>query len=305
MALTESESNLFRACLEGNPHRAQMIMEDGCSHPMNVNAKDADGKTLADLAVLHSFGTTRQRAQLLEMLVRWGLDWAAYPDVADFQIAAGLIPAPVRIHATTPEEADRRLYDFIRNGITAYLAQIPPAIAADSYALSIFLFEDVCDELSLHVGVHTESQVAQRLQRDISPREARWNLPVWSGYSPAPEWGNQHYVVILDIEDPQEGIDAREQWLKSHGWWLQDMEFEDDDEEFVLNDAARMAFWQLVAQVAVDLRAEGLIRATFPQDLAVAIHETHCCGDETIEATSLANPDGQADGFMRACGGLG
>ena len=190
------------------------------------------------------------------------------------------------------------LKEFLQERISAYLESAPEAIISDTYALSVFVSHESdlgIQNLEVCVGVHTESQVRERLARSGGRAyEARWNFLVWGDPFEPFEWGINNYQSIMGVDRDHNsvGLEFREDWLRGRGiFGLGEEDFDNFDDYVCAQKTAAEQFLIEVAEACVALRNKGVISDVFGErGVLIAIHGV---SDNFFDnqSTKLANPD--------------
>ena len=124
--------------------------------------------------------------------------------------------------------------------------------------------------------------------------EERWNYAFW----------RQDTTPIIDIDNPNKFTHMLFEWYEEQGITNIGEENEDEmyDEDMNYIGKGPAGYYELlemVANVARKLHADGVIKEQFGKDIPVIVHELEYY-DLIYDATKKANPDGQADVFLKA-----
>lgn len=126
--------------------------------------------------------------------------------------------------------------------------------------------------------------------------EERWNYAFW----------RQNKTPIIPEGEPNPLTDALFDWYAEQG--IDNIGFEDPDtmyDGFMMyvgsGPAGEKELVDLASQVALRLRQEGFVDEHFGAGIPVLIHGLEPVG-HTLEATSRANPNGEADQYLEFWG---
>lgn len=183
----------------------------------------------------------------------------------------------------------------LRSGCVEALRSLPADVRSDTYAVSLFVYDEEDDPWrpTVTVDVNTESRVNFALNASdderpspywvpSSPAEARWNYAFWR---------QDPIAVLADATSDPAGATLREQWLRDSGQWVDEI-----DEEAWENQQVTSSFVDMLVAIAQDMHASGLIAELFAESIPVLIHELEYY-DEIARQCESANPDGQAATF--------
>jgi len=165
------------------------------------------------------------------------------------------------------------------------------------YAISFFVYSN---------GAHTYQQcknvstfaVSYNTEKDCgnAPKycETRWNYAFW----------RQNTTSIIDpYEENNEGMKVLFQWYKEKG--IENIGHEDSstmyDENHYYIGKGPIGYYELLtvaSEVAKQLQIEGLISCKFG-NIPIIVHALEYCW-YIEEATANANPNGEADDFLKA-----
>ena len=129
--------------------------------------------------------------------------------------------------------------------------------------------------------------------------EERWNYAFW----------RQNETMIIDVDTPNKYTDALFNWYAEQGITNIGEENENEmyDENFAYigkGPAGHYELLQLASGVAKRLQEDGTIKEHFGKELPIIIHGLEYAWFD-IEATEKANPNGQAETFIKAMKELG
>jgi hypothetical protein len=116
--------------------------------------------------------------------------------------------------------------------VAAALEDVPPAKAAEVYAVSLLVYDEEDDPRrpTITVGTNTETRVRERIARGDDPGWARWNFAYWI---------QDDLAVVGDSARDPEGARLRRRWIEELGLWYSD-EDERRDFEATEQPAARI-----------------------------------------------------------------
>ena len=172
----------------------------------------------------------------------------------------------------------------------------------DIYAISFFLesnealeFRNFSNVSTWAISYNTESDCEGAGLLD----EERWNYAFW----------RQDEYAIIDLDEASDCTKALYQWYAEQG--ITNIGFEDDenqyDENYTYIGKGPVGHYELItlaANIAKKLQEEGFIRNKFQKTIPIIIHGLEYAWYE-IEATQKANPNGEADTFIKAMKELG
>lgn len=129
--------------------------------------------------------------------------------------------------------------------------------------------------------------------------EERWNYAFW----------RQDETMIIDVDAPNKYTDTLFDWYTEQGITNIGEENEDEmyDEDYNYIGKGPVGHYellQLASSVARKLQDEGVIKEHFGKELPIIIHGLEYAWYD-LEATEKANPNGQADIYLKAMKELG
>lgn len=173
---------------------------------------------------------------------------------------------------------------------------------SEIYAISFFVeanevyeYQGFSNVTSFSVSYNTENdcQGAGELS------EERWNYAFW----------RQDETPIIDPYDPNSMIDILFDWYKENG--IDNIGYEDYkncyDENMKYIGKGPLGYYELLSEitlVAKQLQESGFIESCFGKPIPIIIHDLEYPW-YVIQATEIANPNGQADAFLEAMKELG
>lgn len=166
------------------------------------------------------------------------------------------------------------------------------------YAISFYIYPNesheyrgVINVCEFSVFYNTEREYAAAFPED--GEEARWNCACW-------KWLGETFLV-----DPKEGDEGTEQlfqWYREKG--ITDIGREETD-CYDANGAyigkgpvGEIELVTAAANIARRLQTEGFIREHFGENVPILIHDLEYSWFD-LEATRFANPEGQAEAFLK------
>ncbi len=170
------------------------------------------------------------------------------------------------------------------------------------YAISFFVYPNEAYEYNgfsnvsmWAISYNTETDCKGADEFD----EERWNYAFW----------RQNETMIIDVDEPNDYADALFDWYAQQGITnIGEENIEEAyDEKYRFigkGPAGHYELIQLAVRVAKRLQEDGTVKAHFGKDLPIIIHGLEYCWFD-LEATKKANPDGQADTFLKAMKVLG
>ncbi|MBE6880844.1 MAG: hypothetical protein E7490_08445 [Ruminococcaceae bacterium] len=171
----------------------------------------------------------------------------------------------------------------------------------DIYAISFFVnsnesyeYKEFSNVSYFAVSYNTEDDCDRAKQY----AEERWNYAFW----------RQDEIPVIDPFEPDELTDLLFKWYEENG--ITDIGCEDEDSydsNFNYIGKGPVGHYELltiVSEVAKRLQEEGYIENHFGKKLPVIVHGLEYAWFD-IEATQKANPNGEADVFLKAMKKLG
>lgn len=171
----------------------------------------------------------------------------------------------------------------------------------DIYAISFFVYSN---EAYKYKGFSNVSNfaISYNTEKDCNKAgeysEKRWNYAFWRQ--------NEHYII--DTEKPNALTNLLYDWYKQNG--ITNLGYEDEncyDENDNYIGKGPVGHYELVnlaSDVAKRLQEEGYIKEHFGKEIPIIIHGLEYAWYD-IEATQKANPNGEADVFIKAMKQLG
>lgn len=193
------------------------------------------------------------------------------------------------------ENLENALYDKVKSEILKWDEE-------DIYAISFFVESNGAYEYNgfenvsmWAISYNTEDDCDGADELD----EERWNYAFW----------RQNETMIIDVDTPNKYTDALFDWYAEQGITNIGEENEDEmyDEHFAYigkGPAGHYELLQLASGIAKRLQEDGTIKEHFGKELPIIIHGLEYAWFD-IEATEKANPNGQADTFLKAMKELG
>lgn len=177
-------------------------------------------------------------------------------------------------------ELENTLYNKIKSEIQTWNEP-------DIYAISFFVYSN---EAYTYRGFDnvTEWSISYNTEADCNGAgqfdEERWNFAFW----------RQNETPIFYTDSPNELTDMLFDWYEQEGITNIGEENRDD-----VCPVGCYEVLQMAANVAKKLHADGIIKEQFGKDIPIIVHELEYY-DLISEITKEANPDGQANIFLRA-----
>ena len=166
----------------------------------------------------------------------------------------------------------------------------------DIYAISFFVSSN---ESYQYKGISnlTKFFVSYNTERDCigSGRhsEERWNYAFW----------RQNEIPVIDYENENEGAEILFEWYEKRG--IKNIGYEDYDscynEKMQYIGKGPVGYYELLSEITVvakKIQDSGFINKKFGKALPIIIHDLEYPW-YVIEATKKANPNGEADEFLR------
>lgn len=195
----------------------------------------------------------------------------------------------------TMADLEKALYDKVKTEILKWNEE-------GIYAISFFVESNEAyqyknyDNVSMWaISYNTEDDCDGADELD----EERWNYAFW----------RQDETMIIDIDTPNKYTDALFDWyaekgITNIGKENEDEMYDEDCHYIGKGPAGHYELIQLASDVARKLQEDGVIREHFGKELPIIIHGFEYAWYD-IEATQKANPNGEAETFLKAMEELG
>ena len=124
--------------------------------------------------------------------------------------------------------------------------------------------------------------------------EERWNYAFW----------RQDETNIIDVDEPNEYTEALYKWYEEQGidnigYEDTENQYDDDCNYIGKGPIGHYELISIASNIAEKLQQEGFINAHFKKQIPIIIHGLEYSWYD-IEATKKANPNGEADNFIKA-----
>lgn len=193
------------------------------------------------------------------------------------------------------ENLENALYDKVKDEMLKWNEE-------DIYAISFFVNSNEAYEYNGFENV-TMWEISYNTEDDCDGvdelDEERWNYAFW----------RQDTETIIDVFEPNKYTDALFEWYAQQG--ITNVGEENEDEMYDENysyigkgPAGHYELLQLASSIARRLHEDGTIKEHFGKDIPIIVHGLEYAWYD-IEATKKANPQGQAEAFLRAMEELG
>ncbi len=193
------------------------------------------------------------------------------------------------------ENFETALYDKVKGEILKWDEE-------DIYAISFYVNSNEAYEYKGFDNV-TMWKISYNTEDDCDGAdeldEERWNYAFW----------RQDTETIIDVYEPNKYTDALFEWYAQQG--ITNIGEENKDEMYDENcsyigkgPAGHYELLQLASSIARKLHEDGTIKEHFGKDIPIIVHGLEYAWYD-IEATQKANPQGQADTFLKAMKELG
>ena len=185
---------------------------------------------------------------------------------------------------------EKMLYDKVKSEISKWDED-------DIYAISFFVNSNESYKYKNYTNVSTWA-ISYNTESDCegadSLDEERWNYAFW----------RQNEIAIIDIEEPNEYTDELYKWYAENGIdniGYVDMENQYDDECNYIGKGpvGHYELIKIATNVAKKMQEDGFISDQFKKPIPIIIHGLEYAWYD-IEATKKANPNGEADTFIKA-----
>lgn len=187
-------------------------------------------------------------------------------------------------------EIEKILYDKVKNEISKWNED-------GIYAISFFIYSNEAYEYKCYKNVSTWA-ISYNTEIDCKCAgpldEERWNYAFW----------RQDEVSIIDIDEPNECTDALYKWYAENGidnigYEDLDNQYDDDCNYIGKGPVGHYELINIASNIAKKLQEEGFISSHFKKPIPIIIHGLEYSWYD-IEATRKANPNGEADSFIKA-----
>ena len=192
-------------------------------------------------------------------------------------------------------DIEKMLYDKVKSAMSNWDEDGIYAISFFVYSNEAYEFKNFTNVSTWAISYNTEADCEGAGPLD----EERWNYAFW----------RQDETSIIDIDAPDECTEALYQWYAEQG--IENIGFEDPDtmydEKCHYIGKGPVGHYELLgiaANVARKLQEEGFIEDRFKKPIPIIIHGLECAWYD-IEATRKANPNAEADTYIRAMEELG
>lgn len=192
-------------------------------------------------------------------------------------------------------DIEKILYDKVKSVMSNWNEDGIYAISFFVYSNEAYEFKNFTNVSTWAISYNTESDCEGAGPLD----EERWNYAFW----------RQDETSIIDIDEPDECTEALYKWYAEQG--IENIGYEDMDnmydEEYNYIGKGPVGHYELIgiaANVAKKLHEEGFIVSQFKKPIPIIIHGLECAWYD-IEATQKANPNGEADTYIKAMKKMG
>ena len=170
------------------------------------------------------------------------------------------------------------------------------------YAISFFINANESNEYNGFENVSSWA-ISYNTEKDCNGAdeldEERWNYAFW----------RQDETMIIDTDEPDVFTEKLFDWYAENGIINigeenEDEMYDEDCNYIGKGPSGHYELLQLASEVARKLQEDGVIKEHFGKEIPVIIHGLEYAWYD-IEATKNANPDGEADTFIKAMEDLG
>ena len=199
-----------------------------------------------------------------------------------------------KAHTETPEvttmELENVLYEKVKTALSGWDAEGVYAVSFFIYSNEAFRYRGYRNVTEWAVSCNTEENCAGAGPYD----EERWNYAFWP----------QEETPIIDVSAPNPDTDLLFDWYASQG--IDNIGEENGDEDFDEDmryigkgPAGEYELIEIAVDIALRLRQEGFMAEKFGDTVPILIHGLEYAWYD-FEATEKANPNGEADTFLKA-----
>ena len=192
-------------------------------------------------------------------------------------------------------DIEKILYNKVKSEMSNWDEEGIYAISFFVYSNESYEFKNFANVSTWSIGYNTESDCEGAGPLD----EERWNYAFW----------RQNEIGIIDIDEPNECTEALYQWYAEQG--IENIGFEDVenmyDEDCNYIGKGPVGHYELIgiaANVAKKLQEEGFVIQQFKKPIPIIIHGLEYAWYD-MEATQKANPNGEADTYIKAMKEMG
>ena len=211
-------------------------------------------------------------------------------DEALNQAEAELLAAESYALDITTDNLEDALYEKVKKEILSWDEE-------EIYAISFFVYSNEAFEYN---GIENVSMwsISFNTEKDCDDADAyaeeRWNYAFW----------RQDEFPVIDIYNKNKYTDVLFDWYEEQG--VTEIGFEDEDKAY--DEASNYIgkgpnghyeLLSMAADIGRKLQEEGLIKEHFGQQVPIIVHGLEYAWFD-IEATTKANPNGEADVFLKA-----
>lgn len=195
----------------------------------------------------------------------------------------------------TVENLETALYDKVKSEILKWNED-------GIYAISFFINANESNEYNGFENVSSWA-ISYNTEKDCNGAdeldEERWNYAFW----------RQDETMIIDTDEPDVFTEKLFDWYAENGITNigeenEDEMYDEDCNYIGKGPSGHYELLQLASEVARKLQEDGVIKEHFGKEIPVIIHGLEYAWYD-IEATKNANPDGEADTFIKAMEDLG
>jgi len=186
-------------------------------------------------------------------------------------------------------DIEKMLYDKVKSEMLNWYEDGIYAISFFVYSNEAYEFKNFTNVSTWAISYNTEEDCGGAGPLD----EERWNYAFW----------RQDETSIIDIDESDECTEALYQWYAEQG--IENIGFEDTknmyDEKYNYIGKGPVGHYELLgiaANVARKLQEEGFVLNKFKKPIPIIIHGLEYAWYD-IEATQKANPNGEADTFIK------
>lgn len=179
-------------------------------------------------------------------------------------------------------ETEQAILDAMLNNAEAVLTSLPPEDLEDLYVIALLLDPHT----TMFGGVALQANTcrnwkSQKEAKQLTDLQAKWLYTEW------PEM-RMNYPVTTQIFD---GWGVHQKLRQT---WQQEQEAQGHGYQQQLE-----RFWGLAVYASLELRKASCIPDFIRHSLVMVLDDNHTYDEEVLEATALANPDGQAHEWLK------
>ena len=201
----------------------------------------------------------------------------------------------IDLSGVSPMDIENVLYKKVKSEILKWNEDGIYAISFFVYSNEAYSYRGFSNVSMWDISYNTESDCEGAGSLD----EERWNYAFW----------RQNTTPIIDVDLPNPYTDLLFDWYAANG--IDNIGYEDEndmyDENMMYIGKGPVGLYELLgvaADIASRLQTEGIIKEHFGKPIPIIVHGLEYAWFD-IEATQKANPNDEAETFLKAMKSLG